>query len=111
MNRCVCCGDIIPEGRQVCPACEKGERRTRFTPVESIPEQAPKGFRKNNGEHLYEFMSMNVKKAKMDIAGMDYAHAYSAYAATRTSANYYGLPINVRFINGEIYLVRTDMEE
>ena len=23
-NRCVCCGEIIPEGRQVCPECEKG---------------------------------------------------------------------------------------
>ena len=22
-NRCVCCGDIIPDGRMVCPACEK----------------------------------------------------------------------------------------
>jgi len=22
-NRCVCCGEIIPEGRQVCPNCEK----------------------------------------------------------------------------------------
>lgn len=22
-NRCVCCGEIIPEGRQVCPSCEK----------------------------------------------------------------------------------------
>lgn len=21
-NRCVCCGEIIPEGRQVCPSCE-----------------------------------------------------------------------------------------
>ena len=21
-NRCVCCGAIIPEGRQVCPKCE-----------------------------------------------------------------------------------------
>ena len=26
-NRCVCCGEIIPEGRQVCPNCEKGKRR------------------------------------------------------------------------------------
>ena len=24
-NRCVICGAIIPEGRQVCPNCEKGE--------------------------------------------------------------------------------------
>lgn len=23
-DRCVCCGDAIPEGRQVCPACEGG---------------------------------------------------------------------------------------
>ena len=22
MNTCVCCGTIIPEGRQVCPKCE-----------------------------------------------------------------------------------------
>lgn len=22
-ERCVCCGEIIPEGRQVCPNCEK----------------------------------------------------------------------------------------
>ena len=23
-DRCVCCGEIIPEGRQVCPNCERG---------------------------------------------------------------------------------------
>ena len=22
---CVCCGAVIPEGRQVCPSCENGE--------------------------------------------------------------------------------------
>ena len=22
-DRCVCCGDVIPEGRQVCPKCER----------------------------------------------------------------------------------------
>lgn len=26
-ERCVCCGAAIPEGRQVCPACEKGAKR------------------------------------------------------------------------------------
>ena len=25
-NRCVCCGDLIPEGRQVCPKCEDKNR-------------------------------------------------------------------------------------
>lgn len=24
VDRCVCCGEIVPEGRQVCPACEAG---------------------------------------------------------------------------------------
>ena len=22
-NRCVCCGEVIPEGRQICPICDK----------------------------------------------------------------------------------------
>lgn len=26
-NRCVCCGAIIPEGRQVCPVCEQKANR------------------------------------------------------------------------------------
>ena len=26
-ERCVCCGEIIPEGQQVCPSCKKGERK------------------------------------------------------------------------------------
>ena len=26
-NRCVCCGRIIPEGRQVCPMCEEKAKR------------------------------------------------------------------------------------
>ena len=26
-DRCICCGEIIPEGRQVCWACEKGGSR------------------------------------------------------------------------------------
>lgn len=26
-NRCVCCGQIIPEGRQVCPVCEEKAKR------------------------------------------------------------------------------------
>ena len=26
-NTCVCCGEIIPEGQQVCPNCKKGKRK------------------------------------------------------------------------------------
>lgn len=27
-NRCVCCGEIIPEGRQICYSCECGIVKT-----------------------------------------------------------------------------------
>jgi len=27
-NRCVYCGEIIPEGRQVCPTCERLQTET-----------------------------------------------------------------------------------
>ena len=27
-NRCIVCGEIIPEGRQVCPNCENSEGAT-----------------------------------------------------------------------------------
>ena len=29
-DRCVCCGEIIPEGRQVCPKCEKMANEKRL---------------------------------------------------------------------------------
>lgn len=35
-DRCVCCGEIIPEGRQVCPNCERGdtnEKQKRSTDI------------------------------------------------------------------------------
>ena len=28
-ERCVCCGEIIPEGRQVCPNCERALKSPR----------------------------------------------------------------------------------
>lgn len=27
VDRCVCCGEPVPEGRQVCPQCERKEKR------------------------------------------------------------------------------------
>lgn len=44
-NKCVCCGDDIPEGRQVCTNCE---------------EAANNGGRKNN-----RCASLNTKKERL----------------------------------------------
>lgn len=33
-NRCVCCGEIIPEGRMVCPLCEwKADEQSKANEV------------------------------------------------------------------------------
>lgn len=82
----------------------------RFTPVDEVPKPGPKYFSKNNGKYLYEFLKLNIKRAKMEYSDLDYAYPYSAYAATRSTAKYYNLPVSVHFVNNEIYLVRTDME-
>ncbi len=36
---CVCCGAPVPEGRMICPVCEKGER------IIVSPKPAKKGIR------------------------------------------------------------------
>ena len=33
-NRCVCCGEIVPEGRQVCPSCEARASEVKYDPDE-----------------------------------------------------------------------------
>lgn len=47
-ERCVCCGAVIPEGRQVCPRCEEGSKRNSDRPpVEPIIAEdfdGPPGF-------------------------------------------------------------------
>lgn len=35
-DTCVCCGDEIPEGRQVCPLCEKRTRDVKHEPRQRI---------------------------------------------------------------------------
>lgn len=40
-EHCVCCGDVIPEGRQVCPICENGRSKTkpRYLEAEKLKRQ------------------------------------------------------------------------
>ena len=35
-NRCVVCGAIIPEGRQICPACEAGKQPVKETSMKML---------------------------------------------------------------------------
>lgn len=49
-NRCVCCGDIIPEGRQICPICEQRKNTVRReTIVEYIKRKIVNGGKESAG--------------------------------------------------------------
>ena len=39
-NRCVCCGEIIPEGRMVCPMCERRAEQERDLAEELVSKWA-----------------------------------------------------------------------
>ena len=41
VNRCVCCGEMIPEGRQVCPNCERNLTDTPLIlkPIDSLRKE------------------------------------------------------------------------
>lgn len=41
-NTCVCCGAVIPEGRQVCKACEEGFTARNHETLEKLREIAEK---------------------------------------------------------------------
>lgn len=39
-DRCVCCGEIVPEGRMVCPVCEKRAEKERDLAEELVSKWA-----------------------------------------------------------------------
>lgn len=54
-DRCICCGDIIPEGRQVCEACMKGENmRNNEGYNDPTPTQAMWGIRQEEKTQALE---------------------------------------------------------
>lgn len=65
-NRCVCCGSIIPEGRQVCPICEETST-TNCTShywsniCEMQKKQTLKGI-KTYGQTLEQNKSLTIKE-------------------------------------------------
>ena len=69
-DRCVCCGEIIPEGRMVCPVCtgniESGEPLqmptvNRLEDVSSILKVWSRYFRQSHKNRMYDpaFIKLN----------------------------------------------------
>lgn len=52
-NRCICCGEIIPEGRQVCPKCENAKPKN-WTEMKDVRKAVLTVFQKHNSENARE---------------------------------------------------------
>lgn len=57
-NRCVCCDEVIPEGQQICPICEKG--------VDERPKRNIDRIRAMTVKELAEFLFPLTKRCGID---------------------------------------------
>lgn len=64
-NKCVCCNEIIPEGRQVCPNCERKEviMRDTLMTLEDIKNKVVEQF--SEGQEIY--MKLNEDDRALNI--------------------------------------------
>jgi hypothetical protein len=60
-DRCACCDEIIPEGRQICPGCE-----SNVTKVGAIMQS--RGATKEEVKKAYEWLYSDID----DLIDMDY---------------------------------------
>ena len=61
-DRCLICGAVIPEGRQVCPTCERGDtgKRDRERVIRDLKE----ALRKTEKHTDYDFVYIKVDRAR-----------------------------------------------
>lgn len=79
-----------------------------FVEVKELPK------RKRNEYHnlhhtLDSFMKMNFKMAEVLFSSADWVTSNGAYSAFRQGIKIHGLPIDVRSINGRLFLIRRDL--
>ena len=60
-------------------------------------------------DYIEEFMTMNVKAVRVDYEECEYAYPTSCASSFRGSIINNRLPIDVRIINGGVYLIRKDI--
>lgn len=49
-DKCICCGAIVPEGRQVCPKCENATSKN-WTEMKDVRKAVLTVFQKHNHEN------------------------------------------------------------
>lgn len=79
----------------------------KFIEVDHLPYSNRKP-RKSMEEELEKFMKMDCRYAKVDICD-EYSSVLSARSAIYAAVKNYKLPIKPILIDGELYLISTDM--
>lgn len=78
----------------------------KFVEVKEVPGRTIK---KNLYGYLNEFMTMDIKVAKVEFNKMEYKTVISAYLCIYRAVQKSRLPLRVMKRNDEIFLVRNDM--
>lgn len=78
-----------------------------FVKVDRLPDRKKRPYKKLEDE-LEKFMRMDCKYAKVELNG-EYAGPNSARASILRAIRLYDLPIQIKMINDEVYLISTDM--
>ena len=66
-NRCLFCNRIIPEGRQVCPTCEKGITLTSVTPENEVCRECKKKCKGDDCKSLKGYIKKLKSKARTNF--------------------------------------------
>lgn len=79
--------------------------------LNQIPESPRRNCRPNNNrlqKALIDFYKSEKKCAMVDFSPDEYKSSISLYTGLRKGANALDLPVNIRMVQGEIYLERTE---
>lgn len=60
-------------------------------------------------KYVEEFMSMNIKAARVEFEDWEYTSSLGCYSAFRQLIFRRQMPIDLKMADGEVYLIRTDI--
>ena len=82
----------------------------QIKPIDILPCRKANAEYKNIRAYLNEFMRLNVKYGKVEYGQQEFRNVCSANGSFNYMIRRFNYPIRTTMLNGELYLVRTDME-
>ena len=79
----------------------------KFVKVDKVPMRNQANHRLR--DYFEEFMSANIKIAKVELNDGEYSNPSVARSVLGNSIKRHGFPIDIKLRSGEIYLVRRDI--